>query len=210
MKKILISVAIILTMTAMVLGGCADNNATNDNGNSFSRGVVTDNVYASQYSGLTFTLPSDWVYASDEEMASLMNTSVDLLNNAGIEASQEEVNAITIYDMIARDPASGTNVIILYENLALSQGGLAYSAEDYLKASNAMLEQTGYYDNFSEISERTISGDTYVCQNITGNMNGMTTNQYYFARRIDDYMLSIIVSLFGTQYDLESITANFS
>ena len=41
-------------------------------------------------------------------------------------------------------------------------------------------------------------------------MNGMATNQYYFARRIDDYMLSIIVSLFGSQYDLESLMANFS
>ena len=135
-------------------------------------------------------------------MASMMNVSVDILNDVGISASQEEINAVTIYDMIAQDPYSGTNVIILYENLSLVQDGLSYSAEDYLQASNEMLEQTGFYDNFSATSEVTLCGETYVSQNITGNMNGVATNQYYFTRRIDDYMLSIIISLFGNQYDI--------
>ena len=182
------------------------------NSNStFSRGTITDNVYSSEYSGLTFTPPnSDWIYASDEEMASMMNVSVDILNDVGISASQEEINAVTIYDMIAQDPYSGTNVIILYENLSLVQDGLSYSAEDYLQASNEMLEQTGFYDNFSATNEVTLCGETYVSQNITGNMNGVATNQYYFTRRIDDYMLSIIISLFGNQYDIDSMLANFS
>ena len=211
MKKILISAAIILTMTAMFLGGCADNNSDYNTGKTFSRGTITDNIYSSEYSGLTFTPPnSDWVYASDEEMASMMNVSVDILNDVGISASQEEINAVTIYDMIAQDPYSGTNVIILYENLSLVQDGLSYSAEDYLQASNEMLAQTGFYDNFSAISEVTLCGETYVSQNITGSMNGVATNQYYFTRRIDDYMLSIIISLFGNQYDIDSMLANFS
>ncbi len=211
MKKILISIAIILTMTATLLGGCADDNADNNSNSTFSRGTITDNVYSSEYSGLTFTPPnSDWIYASDEEMASMMNVSVDILNDVGISASQEEINAVTIYDMIAQDPYSGTNVIILYENLSLVQDGLSYSAEDYLQASNEMLEQTGFYDNFSATNEVTLCGETYVSQNITGNMNGVATNQYYFTRRIDDYMLSIIISLFGNQYDIDSMLANFS
>ena len=66
MKKILISIAIILTMTATLLGGCADDNADNNSNSTFSRGTITDNVYSSEYSGLTFTPPnSDWSYASD-------------------------------------------------------------------------------------------------------------------------------------------------
>ena len=74
----------------------------------------------------------DRIYASDEEMASMMNVSVDILNDVGISASQEEINAVTIYDMIAQDPYSGTNVIILYENLSLVQDlSLIHISYDY-------------------------------------------------------------------------------
>ena len=209
MKKKLITTAIILTMVITVLGGCANNNSGNDD--QFPRGTVTNNVYSSDFSGLRFTLPDDtWVYASDEEMTQLMNGSVDMLNDAGIEAEQEDVAAISIYDMIAREPASGNNVIILYENLKISQGGLAYNAADYLKAATEMLKETGYYTDFSEISEKTIGTETYAYQNIKGNISGVDTNQYYFARRSDDYMLSVIISLFDNNYNLESILANFS
>lgn len=208
MKKTFWSALTILIMTALLLSGCGGNY---DSGKDFSRGSASDNTYTSAYSGLTFTLPGeDWQFASEEEMAAMMDVSVDLLNNVGIETSEEEVSAVTIYDMVARDPYSGTNVIILYENLALTQGGLAYDAKHYIEASNEVLQQTGMYDTFSEIGETSINGEVYITQNIKGDISGLASDQYYFVRRIDDYMLTVIISLFGDQYDIDSIMGNFT
>ena len=89
MKRLLRTVAAILLICA--LGGCslvyeAYDQVLPDN---LTRGVVEDEVYTSAYAGLAFTAPEGWGYATDDQLASMMDLSMDAMADAGMEFSEE-------------------------------------------------------------------------------------------------------------------------
>ena len=207
MKKLLFSVILLFTIAA-VFSGCQSEIEYPP----LERGSISENTYHSDYSGLNFTLPdTNWQFSTDEELANMMSISVDALNNIGLNTSQEMMELTTIYDMSAINPFTGSNVIVLYENLAASIGGMQYNEEDYINTVNDYLSQASYYENlsFGEITEVTVSGHTYFSQEQTATISGIPVAQYYFVRKIDNYMLSIVVTVFSDD-DIESIMSNFS
>ena len=110
MKKIT-SLLLALVMTFLLVA-CVG-------GVNISRGTISDDgVYRSESLSMSFTKPESWVYSTDEEIAELVNISVEMFDNEDFEKALE--NNAAIYDMMAKDLLTSTNVIVGYENLKKS------------------------------------------------------------------------------------------
>lgn len=171
----------------------------------FTRGTITDAVYTSTYSQLNFSAPSTWVYSSDEEIAELMDITAAQLSES-VKFNEEVLEKATIYDMIVRNPLTGSNIIIMYENLAVQFGGIRYTENQYLESAKQMLSQTQNYV-YSDIYEQSVSGQKYKV--LRAELADMGITQYFYVRKIDKYILGIVVSVFEGD-DIDTILECFS
>ncbi|MDR2933017.1 MAG: hypothetical protein LBV27_07910 [Oscillospiraceae bacterium] len=173
-----------------------------------TRGIWEDDTYTNDYAHITFTMPDGWVYANDDEIAALMNVGAEMLRDSGLNFSDKLLELQTIYDMMAQDKSTGSNVIILFENMNMLVGGSQYTEDDYLDALKTQLTTADVYDyKFGEPMDATISGETYRC--IEAEAADIGATQYYYVRRNGNYMIGMIISLFGGT-EIDDITSNFS
>ena len=165
-------------------GNIDESSAENEDG-TFSLGTVNGNVYSSDFSGVTFNLPDNMVFADEEEIMSIMDITGDVLG-----------------DMLARDVVSGDNIQVMYENLSLYGQSVAdaYDVDMYLQAVTkqfAALENSGI--KVTEKGRSTIKlGDqdfTKVELETYYETYDFTATQAYYIKKIDDYMLSIVITL---------------
>ncbi len=68
----------------------------------FTRGVVEDNVYTSEFAGLKFTAPDGWTFAKDDYILSMMNISLDVMGNNN-EITKAMLDQVAIYDAVCLD-----------------------------------------------------------------------------------------------------------
>lgn len=198
MKKILLC-ALACALTAVLLSGCliqdliAGGKASGEE--ELTRGTCVDNIYASEYANLVFLAPEGWTYATDEEMAETMGVGLEVLQDSGLELNEKILEQKVIYDMMAVDSETGVNVIVSYENMALTFGGDKLTEADYLDICKSQLEsvETCEYA-FGDVTEQQIGEDTY--QAILAEVPELGLRQYYCVRKVGKYMLSIVVSAF--------------
>ncbi len=215
MKKLITAAAAVL-LAAVILTGCtlsvnlggkpsaSPSAATKE----LTRGIIEDNVYTSEYSGLKFTAPEGWVYASDEDIAEVAGIGADMLSEAGMPVTEEMMKQKDIYDMMAQDPATGSSVMVMYENLAMSLGGTKVKEERYVDQSATMMSQTDAVKyEFGDITKESLGSEEYTL--LPASMPDYNGVQYYYVRKIDKYMLGIIITVFGGN-DVSDIKADFS
>jgi len=193
MKRII--TAGLFAFTAFLLCGCSLVYTAFDKAlpDTLTRGVLEDNVYSSAFAGLMFTAPEGWEFATDGELADLMDMGADAMSEAGLEFSEEAPEKQVLYDMQARDPATGANVLLMYENLALS-GNTGMSEEKYLEQVAKQLKDADSYEyEFGGIAETQLCGQSY--RTVQAEMTDYDVTQHYYARKVGKYMLCIIVSL---------------
>ncbi len=157
-----------------------------------SRGVISGDVYHSDFSGLSFNKPSNWYYATDAELAEMINVGAEMLDQS--EFQQSMAKLASVYDMLAKDPISGATIMVVYENLAFS-GNASMNEVDYFDAlkQNLSLQSVISY-SFGAMSTVSIGDNTYYKLNVIGNYNGAMVCQSYYVRKIGEYMLSIITT----------------
>lgn len=200
----LIAILLALTLAAAALIGCkAAPQADETAAGSFERGVWTENVYSNGYLGLQFTLPEGFVAASDEEIANMMELGTDILENENISDWQMKIAMLkSIYDMMASSPATGSSVLVMLENLSLTVGGSAMTEADYADFLAAQLAQTqvaGQTYAAGEAYEDNLDGERYYVQPMV--LGDGLVNQNYYLRRIDGYMLIIMLSYATGMYE---------
>lgn len=166
-----------------------------------TRGKIDGNVYTNDVLGITFTKPTAWVYSTDEEIASLINTTADILNEDLNEALEKNGS---LYDMMATDPSTNTNIIIGYEKTNVS-------VERYI---DALKEQTEQVSSMSIVfpstyDEVTLGQKTFtkvVCQT---QAYGVSMKQVYYLCKLDGYMSFIILTI-PRGYTIDKIEQMFN
>jgi hypothetical protein len=187
MKKV-VALAVIW-MGLIAIAGCSDSDTKP------ARGVWDGNRYTSESAHIMFEMPDHWAAATDEELSASMGLRSDALVKAGMKFSKEMLQAKIVYDMMARDEQTGTNVLVLYENLALSTDGEKLSEDEYLKNLQQGLTQTDMGYTFKGTDTQTLSEKTYYV--LETQVAPARARQYYYVRKIDPYMLVIIISAVG-------------
>ena len=202
MKKTLKNMLIILLTASMLflLVGCGNkeesttNNITNEEATEekkveFSMGEWNDNVYTNEFLGLKFKLPEGWTYASDEEIADMMNLGTEFLNDDQKVAA--EVSKLTsAYYMVANDPNTGNNVSIISEKPVME-----VSTENYmnqLKAQLSAVESINY--EIGETSKEKIADREYDTLTASASMSGVKMLQKYYIYKMDKYFIGIITT----------------
>ena len=173
----------------------------NNNGSSvtlsrmkLTRGTIIGDVYTNISMGITFTKGDSWEYYTDEQLAELMGTTTEMM---GVDYEQLLENTGSVYDMMVIDNNTGSNVLVMVEDLKASgSGGMSESA--YLDNLQSMLNMTGVDYSFGSRSKVSICGNQYVSLTATSNQYGMDMEQVYYVRIVDDYVFGIIITLVGT------------
>ncbi len=196
MKKIF---AIIMVVAMLCCTACGQ---ITEEDKKLVRGTVEDGVFTSEFGEFTFTPPAGWTYTSEDEMFAMMDLSA-------ADMSEEEKKNIelgklkTVYDAMVTGE-DGANVIIMYENLALTIGGTSYDEAAYAEALSTGLVSQGITSDTENLGETTIGDNKYVVFTGTASSDGITLEQKYLLRKIDDYMLCICITTvpgMTTSYD---------
>ncbi len=204
MKKILCALLAVL----MLLSVCGCQTAS---GPAFSTGKVDGNVYTNEFAGLTFTAPEGWTFSTEEELAELMNVSLDLVANEN-EYAKKIAELSTVYGMMANSADGATNVQVMFENVAIT-GNRNISAEDYVSTVSGMLESTyadmGATCTINDASSIKIGENEYVYLTVDVEYLGVSMQQAYACRKVDKYMANIVITAAG-DLTADDVVAMFS
>lgn len=195
MKKVLSLLMLVVVLVTAV--SCSAKEIT--------RGTVDGNVYKSDFTGITFTKPDSWTFSSDEEIAEVMEVAADELLDENYADTVADLT--TVFDMMAVDASTGTNVNITYENLAKT-GNEKLTADEYLDLTVEQLtSQTAMSTSLTKEDKATLCGEEYIRATFTTSYSGVSMTQVYYLRKIDNYMVNIVVTLVGntTIADVEAM-----
>lgn len=173
-----------------------------------SLGVTTGTKYESEFIGVGFNLPENWVFYSEDEIKQLNNLTADL---AGQEYLDLLKNATVIYDMMATSPSQTDNIVVNLEkvsNVLLNKLDLASNFEASFAMVKSSLENMGYRDITKEITTVTIDGETFTAMHLTASFSGLTMHQTSIAIKCNGYLASVAVTTFdeaGTAPLLENL-----
>lgn len=161
---------------------------------TFARGTIDRNVYTNEFADFVFTKPDSWSYATDEEIASLMNLSVQIMDDPDyVERVSKQT---TIYDMVAKDPAVGNSIVVMFENLAVTastsctEAQYAQATQNGLKSAQSQIQYS-----FSDTSVKKIGNRSYLFFSATGSKSSSSFSQYYLLRKLGSYMFVAIISV---------------
>lgn len=141
------------------------------------KGTIEGNVYTGALSGLVFNKPEGWVYATDEEIAS-------------VEAPEG-----VFYDMMCQDPVTGSQVAVMYEELLITAGNIAVTADKYIEGIGEGLYNSGMeiYDE----KDYELGGKTYKSVTVYGESEDISVMQCSLARKEGSKMISVVAVAFN-------------
>lgn len=186
-----------------------NKNTDSDDGESaegFKRGSVSGKTYTSEFGGIKFTAPSEWVYSTDEQILSMMNIALDVTGNDN-ELNKQLLEQAVIYDAQAMNVTTGENVIIMYENLR--KEGInpdTITAEGYLDIVKSQLENMSgvTYSDFSDYEKVRLGNKEFLRFKLTstyGTLN-YSCSQIQYVRKTGDFIMAIIVSSGAEKRDM--------
>lgn len=210
MKKIskILAIVLSLILVLITLTACGDetvNEAENKTvAEEIARGVIDENnVYTSEFADITFKLPDGWVFSTDEQIASMMNVGVDILEDQKDNVA-EIIEQTALYDMVANDQTNGTSVMVMFEKPLLN-----VNEEYYLNNVKEGLEAVTEfnYEVSDEITTETVGGQEY--KTLSAKVPEYNMVQKYYAVKKGDYFVDIIITYMEGVTDLETILSNF-
>ena len=83
------------------------------------RGTISGDTYTNDSIGITFEKPSDWTYASDDQLAEMMGEGFDA--NDLDDTEKALVEAACVFDMVASNDSTGESVQIYFMNILIPE-----------------------------------------------------------------------------------------
>ena len=216
MKKSLklIGLAIALVLLLVVLTGCVNNEVTKNAENNveetevvetkeLSRGKWENNVYTNEFADIKFRLPEGWNYSSDEEIASMMNISVDLLNEDQ-QSFAKIAEQTSVYDMVATNPNTASSVMVMFEKPLIK-----VSTEYYISKVKSELEKLDSinYTISDDVGTANIAGREYKV--VTAAVPAYNLVQKYYITEQDGCFIDILVTYTEGNNDEDIILSSF-
>ena len=174
MKKKTIAIVLFCALfVVMTTGAGSSEPAKTAPAEAAPLGVVGEEGYVNEYFGVGFDLPEEWSFYTDEELAEMMNVTVQVIQDEEFQElmtkSMEDGNAVT--NMAAKDSLGLHNVNMRVTKMT-DDSLLSFSEETILEMLTApvkeMLESAGYEDLELEIGEVEFAGQTKPILYITG------------------------------------------
>ena len=177
---------------------------SNDNSGDSSEQNTGGQVFTSTFGDFRLTAPDEsWEFANEKELQELANAvdsyAVTDEEKQNIEAAKQR----TVYDTLLRHRDSTANIIMMYENLSMSQDLANADAMQYAEVIASQLNDIGNYTVDSPLTVSFI-GKPFVRMDATSIQQDGTLTQTYLIRKIDEYILAICL----TPSNLNGITVD--
>ncbi len=159
-------------------------------GTGYTEGTVNDGVYVNEYAGIKMTLPEGYVHGSSDFGSAM----------SGFEEENKRIESAKKCDSLFYDGNGSGNAIeidFLNTNLAVPDDS-DYTEEEYLNDYIDLLARAGENDQDGwsiisrDISKTTLGDKEYICAKAVIDYHG-NTEFHYFARKIDDELMCIIM-----------------
>lgn len=194
--------AVLAALLLMTCSGCSFFRAWKTD---FVAGTVESGVYTSEFAGLSYTPPEGWSLVEREQAMEKLKLPEESFADPGKTYSRYT----TLCEMYAMpNPADGSSVYILVDNLAGHSGGKDMTEDQYLQqlcAPKAGKDEANltYGDPFDVV----VAGQTF--RAVESDVSGLGFWQRYYVRRIGSSMYVIVTSDIN-QPNQEAFTACFS
>ena len=192
-----------------VRGEIVDENSnqnTNDTENientedaEFLLGKTKNNKYENDFLGISCTLPSDWVFYTEEQILALNNIAFDYFDE---ETSEILKNATIIYDMYATNMRDGSNMNINLEKLnaiQLKNLDIKQVLESQIDTLKSGLQNMGYTDINIEYEKVNVDDRLIDGLKIIGKISNADYYGYTLTFKKSNYLANI--SIFSFQKD---------
>lgn len=176
---------------------------------NFKRGKVDGDVYTSEFAGLKFTAPEGWVFAKDEYILSMMNIGLDVTGN---DINKALLDQVAIYDAMCTEQSTGQSIIVEFENLAKEVPDPdKFTVEDYFDAVDKQLSNLSgiSFTKTGDVEDVTLAGQDFKRVTYKAEVNGITMEQVYYVKRVENFMLGIIASNGTSDTDMTTFEKNF-
>ncbi len=177
----------------------------------FSPGTVADNVYTSDWLGLTFTPSEDMELSGVTELLSFTDIDADAYYID--EATGEEVLDYsmipTAYEMLATDMETEGSVLIMaqYADEEMTVDSYILDVKSQLDEQLALESDMGSA-NYAELTEKKLAGRTYTVFTYTVESYGVTLSQTMYIDKIEDRIANICFT-YGDTAELDTFLACF-
>ncbi len=177
----------------------------------FSAGKTVNNVYKNDFLGITCTLPSEWVFYTDDQIAKLNNQTVNAMDD---DTASLVNQANIIYDMYAQNPNDGSNVNINLEEFTAIQMAVM-DVKKTLEGQFDMLKSTYQNMGFSNINiyydKITVGGKEVDGARLTADINGVNFYAVMFCFKKGNYLANVSLSSIQTNRTADILNCfNFS
>jgi hypothetical protein len=174
----------------------------------FGRGTTEENRYNNSFLDFKFTKPENWIYTTDEEFAAMLNLGTEYLGDRYKEALK---NNPLVYDMMARDVATGSSVTVAYENLSKTFAS-NITEEQYMTALKSQLPSVSgmNYQVVGDVENVTIGETEFLRLTCTVSASGVNGIQIYNIHKIDGYMALILYTIMGDDLTVAEVDAMFN
>ena len=169
---------------------------------NFDFGHLDDNKYISEFFHFEFTIPSNWVVQTKEEMDRLTEQGRELVAGddeklqAVFKASEINVaNLLAVFQFEKGAPVDyNPSVMIIAENIADAPG--IKTGSDYLFQTKKILEQGQFkYDHIDEEFEKEVISETdFYKMNAEVKYLGLNIKQVYYSTIKKKFTLVVIIS----------------
>lgn len=160
---------------------------------NYTAGTRTDTSYESTWLGLSYTLPSDMVMATDDEINALMSIGADMLIEDEATGQQmiDYSKVTVVYEMMAVSIDGTSNVQVLAEVPMLAD----MTAEQYIALLEAQLPALVSGTELLGNSTMEFCGKTYNTMDYAVDVgDGLLVYGRYLVIKLGDRMGSIILS----------------
>ena len=161
---------------------------------ALSRGTFDGAVYTNKYLGFQFEKPQSWVYSTDEEIAAMINMTVDNILGDNFKDALEK--SPTVYDMMVVDTVTRSNINIGYENL-FSSLSTNITIDQYAEAVKRQFSSIeGMTVTFPETYDTVkLGGSEFTRIVCTVTVDDVSMSQAYYLQKKDIYMAFVIVTV---------------
>ncbi len=164
---------------------------------SFSLGKTKNNCYENTFLGISCTLPSEWIFYTDEEILELNNIVSDMVDEDVAKALEA---ANIIYDMYATNPNDYSSVNVNLEKHTATQVA-AMNLKTVIEAQFSVIkssyENMGYTDVNVQYQKITVDGKELDGAVITAKISGLQFNATLFCFKKGRYLSNVTIAAFG-------------
>lgn len=184
MKKIVAVLLTVLMLFSLTACSSKDEAAEPITGD-FVKGTINGDVYTNTFTKTTFTKPSSWFFATEQELIDKAGIGE---YGYGIEDALE--SGIAIYDLQVKGDG-GKTLEIGFDNLVMN-GAEDITEEEYLGKFASQLESGGF--TVEDLGRIKLGKNEYCAFECLINDVGIKVYQRYYVLRADKYMSFVIAT----------------